>query len=308
MSRTEHWKLGLFVSLGLAVAVFMLFWLGMARFRREAIFAVTYFDESVQGLDVGSPVKFRGVTLGTVSSITIAPDQRHVQIDMQIFTEELQRMGLAADTPMNPEVRVQLASAGITGVKFLQVDFFEVARHPVMELPFEPGSNYIPSVPSTLKGLEEALNVFLDKLPLYGDRIKKVLEEGRETLAQIRKVATMLEDEQGPVQQLVRRVDSAVGTLEGAIKDAELGHTAKSLRASAASVGDAAGNLSKTSVSVGKTSSQVGALSDDLGDAVRGLQEALEAARALLSELNHDPSAVLRGKRANDAPRTETTR
>lgn len=302
MSRTEHWKLGLFVSLGIGVAIGMLFWLGMARFRREAIYAVTYFDESVQGLDVGSPVKFRGVTLGSVSSITIAPDQRHVQIDMQIFTEELKHMGLSSDTPWTPEVRVQLASAGITGVKFLQVDFFEATKHQPMDLPFEPGTNYIPSVPSTLKGLEEALNEFLDKLPGYGDKIKKVLEEAREALAQLRRVGGMIEDEHGPVQQLVKRVDGAVATLEGAIKEAQVGQTTAALRASAGTVGQAADNLSRTSVSIGKTSSQVGSLSDHLDAAITGLRETLEAVRSLATDLDRDPSALLRGKRGDPAP------
>jgi phospholipid/cholesterol/gamma-HCH transport system substrate-binding protein len=79
-TATNHWKLGLFILLALGVMIGTLFWLGAQRFQRMSFPAVTYFDESVQGLDVGSPVKFRGVTVGTVSDITIAPDHRHVQV------------------------------------------------------------------------------------------------------------------------------------------------------------------------------------------------------------------------------------
>jgi ABC-type transporter Mla subunit MlaD len=64
-TATNHWKLGLFVLVGLFVMFGALFWLGARRFQRTSFPAVSYFDESVQGLDVGSPVKFRGVTVGT---------------------------------------------------------------------------------------------------------------------------------------------------------------------------------------------------------------------------------------------------
>ena len=84
--------------------------------------AVAYFDESVQGLDVGSPVKFRGVTVGDVSDITIAPDHRHVQVTSDIYVDALRRLGIgrARAPPKGGSstrcLRMQLVSAGITGV------------------------------------------------------------------------------------------------------------------------------------------------------------------------------------------------
>ena len=48
---------------------------------KETCSYMSYFDESVQGLEIGSPVKFRGVTIGTVADIDIAPDRRHVEVD-----------------------------------------------------------------------------------------------------------------------------------------------------------------------------------------------------------------------------------
>ena len=54
--------------------------LGARSLQKEVGRYVSYFDESVQGLDVGSPVKFRGVTIGTVGGIDVAPDHRHVEV------------------------------------------------------------------------------------------------------------------------------------------------------------------------------------------------------------------------------------
>ncbi len=39
---------------------------GGGRFFQDEIILETYFDSSVQGLDIGSPFKYRGVTIGEV--------------------------------------------------------------------------------------------------------------------------------------------------------------------------------------------------------------------------------------------------
>src|SRR5205814_304905 len=93
-TAVSHWKLGLFVVGTIAVMVGTTFWLGARGFRRESFPAVTYFDESVQGLEVGSPLKFRGVTVGTVADITIAPDRRNVQVTSDVYVDAILRLGL----------------------------------------------------------------------------------------------------------------------------------------------------------------------------------------------------------------------
>src|SRR5262250_1734339 len=102
-TATNHWKLGLFVVVALLTMVAATFWLGSRAFRRKSVAVVSYFDESVQGLDVGSPVKFRGVTVGTVSDITVAPDHRHVQVTADMYVDALVRLGLRTAAPKSGE-------------------------------------------------------------------------------------------------------------------------------------------------------------------------------------------------------------
>ncbi|MEP7125951.1 MAG: mammalian cell entry protein, partial [Byssovorax sp.] len=59
---TNHWKLGLFVVVGVVLTLTTVAVLGARSLRKEVSRYVSYFDESVQGLEVGSPIKFRGVT------------------------------------------------------------------------------------------------------------------------------------------------------------------------------------------------------------------------------------------------------
>jgi len=185
-NKTNHWKLGLFVVVALAIALAAVVALGLRRLNRDGIPMVTYFDESVQGLDQGSPVKFRGVTIGNVQSITIAPDHLHVEVWMRLYTDELARMGFGPEDKRDPSLRPQLAAAGITGVKFVQFDNFPPDRYPEPLLEFAPPSDYYaPAVQSTLKGLEEVVNEVGAKLPRLTDELSDTLFEAKKSLRSI---------------------------------------------------------------------------------------------------------------------------
>jgi paraquat-inducible protein B len=288
-TATNHWKLGLFVVTAAATLVGVAFWVGAHRFERESFQAVSYFDESVQGLDVGSPVKWRGVTIGTVRDIAVAPDGRHVQVTSDIFVDAMQRLGLAlpkrGQAFIDPNLRVQLASAGITGIRFLQTDFFDPVRHPPPQLPFEPPWNYIPSTPSTLKSVEDLSVEILNKLPAVEEQIGETLADARRTLASVETLTTMLQSDDGAFHGLLVQLRSTATRLEGALEDARLGSTTASLRATSGQVGDAAAGV--TEVRAELTSSLV------------ALRETLEAVRALADSIERDPSALVRGPRAD---------
>src|SRR5688572_31983274 len=92
---TNHWKLGLFVLLGIALLFTSLVVLGASNWNKASVRYVSYFDESVQGLELGSPVKFRGVTIGRVAEIDIAPDRRHVAVSSELTLDKLDTLNLA---------------------------------------------------------------------------------------------------------------------------------------------------------------------------------------------------------------------
>ncbi len=293
-TATNHWKLGLFVLLAVGALLGTLFWLGARRFQRESFPAVSYFDESVQGLDVGSPVKFRGVTVGTVSDITIAPDHRHVQVTADMYTDALVRLGLRTRAPRSgeefvpPNLRVQLASAGITGVRFIQTDFFDPERYPPPRLPFEPPWNYVPSAPSTLKNVEEAAIEIMNRLPALADRAKDTLGDLRKALGSIDHLAADLAAQDGSFNRALQDLRAAATRVTRALDEAKLGATTASVRDSAASVGAAA--------------TGVGDAREELQASLVALREALESVRTLADSLERDPSVLLRGPHADGAP------
>ena len=314
MPTANHWKLGLFVSTALAVGAIALVWLGAGMVGRSSVERVTYFDESVQGLEPGSPVKFRGVPIGVVSGIGIAPDRRHVEVRARIYTDELQRMGLgagetSAEDPWldparrPPEVRVQLASAGITGVKFLQVDFFKPGVAPPPVLPFEVPPNYFPSEPSTLKTLEAALAELTEELPDMLMRAGKTLELTGHTLDSVRMTLEPLVAPDGPIVGALQEFRATAAALREGVKAADLGATAAAARRASDAVTAAAGSISAAAGSFGTTAQAVNGLTvdasglaEDLHASLEQLGQSLDAFRALVDYLERNPAALLRGR------------
>jgi len=293
-TATNHWKLGLFIVAAIAAMLGTLFWIGARRFHREAFQVVSFFDESVQGLDVGSPVKFRGVTVGTVADITIAPDHRHLQVTSDIYLDALVRLGLLQAAPkvgeqfIDPRLRVQLALAGITGVRFLQTDFFDETRYPPPKLPFPVPWNYVPSAPSTLKGLEEMVIDILGRFPTLETGLLDTAADLRKTLASIGQLSGKLGSDDGSLNMLLVQLRGTAKRVEAALDDAKLGPTTASLR--------------ETSDSVSRAAGDVGDVRHELREALVALRETLESIRTLADTVERDPSVLVRGPHADTRP------
>ena len=149
------WKLGLFVLAGSAAFFGGIAWLAIARLQTSNHVAHAYFDEALTGLEEGSPVRFRGVLIGTVAEITVAPDKRHLKVTAALHDKAMIHLGLdptRLDTkdPFPPGLRARVESSAITSASFLQVDYFpdEEVKDPG-SLPFPVEPNTMATVPSS---------------------------------------------------------------------------------------------------------------------------------------------------------------
>jgi phospholipid/cholesterol/gamma-HCH transport system substrate-binding protein len=202
---TNHWKLGLFVLVGIALLLTSLVLLGASNWNKASVSYVSYFDESVQGLELGSPVKFRGVTVGRVSAIDIAADHRHVAVTSELTVQKLDTLNLGRGgepgLAVQQDLRVQLAQTGITGVKFVLLDYFDPEAYPAPELPFGTPPNYIPAAASTLKSLESSVMKTADRFPLIASDVS-------ETVAKVNAMVDEL-DRGGLPERTVDTLDQA---------------------------------------------------------------------------------------------------
>lgn len=126
-----------------------------------------YFPGSVNGLTVGSPVKFRGVQVGTVSSISL--DSKHPQY-VKVMTK------VDPNTPLRLDTKASLEMVGITGLAFIELKGQSDTSPPLQK---QKGDNYL-----VIYAQESALEVFFDEFPKIIDRYNKVGNQLLELLNQ----------------------------------------------------------------------------------------------------------------------------
>ncbi|HKY09732.1 MAG TPA: MlaD family protein [Candidatus Binatia bacterium] len=174
MENLSYFKIGLFVISAIVIGVIGLVVLGVGSVLQRKSLVETYIDESVQGLDVGSPLKFRGVPVGRVEQISLTsaeyPTRRqYVLVRMSITSNVFQ---FPINDPNSPALkrelergfRIRLAPQGLTGVAYLEADYLDPERHPALEIDWQPASPYIPSARSRIGQLSEAVERILQNI------------------------------------------------------------------------------------------------------------------------------------------------
>jgi paraquat-inducible protein B len=304
-ATTTSLKLGLFTLAGIVAAVIAALVLGVRSLHVDTVAYHTYFDEAVTGLDVGAQVRFRGVPVGTVSQVTIAPDGRHVDVATAIRVEDVPRLVWSSEHDTG--LRTQLETQGLTGVKLVNIDFFDPTANPPPVLSFAASGRYIPAKRSLLGGLEQNLDRTADRLPQIADaviatlahlekifatydeahlpaQISSALSDVRVTAADLDRVARSVDRAHLPdkTSATLAHLDSAVASVATILErvDGDAGLIASTQRATEA--------VSR----LGQTTSGATA---DLDRTLRDLGDAARAVRELVGALERDPDMFLKG-------------
>ena len=284
---TNHWKLGAFVVGSILVGLTAAAILTAQTLQAVTVTYKSYFDEAVTGLEVGSPVRFRGVRIGNVSAVDVAPDRRHVEITYSLGVAVLNRLGLTGTThgkktkiSVPPSLRVQIASTGLTGTKYLQIDFFDTGGAPPPVLPFPVPDNYIPATPSTMKNLEDAVVRAVDQLPDLVHELGGV----------VAKMNVILDDvsRRGLPGKAAATLDGAGQALAKMDRVLDRLDRADGLLASVQQTSDSLGDLAGPR------------LAANLDETGRDLREAAVAVRQLVEALQRDPDMLIKGKTRAD--------
>lgn len=312
---TNHWKLGLFVVVAVLLGLSAIAMVGARSMPKEAVTYSSFFDEAVTGLEVGSPVKFRGVTIGNVSRIELGPDHRHVKVSYDFTVATLNQLGMASTRsgektrmPLAPNVRAQLNATGITGIKYVQLDYFDDVTMHVTELPFPVGDRYIPTQPSSMKGIEASVVQTADRLPEVTERILAVLERAQ-------RVAAQVEDQNLPKQvgAVLAHADQTLTLLDSKLSQVDTRELSQQTRATLVGlqgttsrvngildrVGSEQGLLTSAqhaSDALGEAVHNADGLSSELASTLQDVSEAAAAIRGLADALERQPDMLLKGR------------
>ncbi len=162
----------------ITAAAVMIF--GAAKFFAKTEKFVSYFSESVNGLDVGAPLKYKGVTLGRVESIRIVSDKNvkesSVAVIYSIDLDMLKRKagesvgdhGQWIDAQIEDGMRAKLNYQSIvTGMLYVELDFF-AKKGQSYQLKY--GGIRLKEIPSSKSNLSEIAKSFQDTI----DHISKI--------------------------------------------------------------------------------------------------------------------------------------
>ncbi|MDD5728048.1 MAG: MlaD family protein [Victivallales bacterium] len=320
MVQANKFRLGLFVISGVLLFTVGLFVLGLEDlFVRKAHF-VTLFPESVQGLTIGSPVKYKGVPIGTVSKVSIQVENKLIRVDMDInltaFTAETQiadgdKMRLFngfIKKERDKGLRCRLEYAGITGLKYIELDYFKTPQPPHLIAPPKcknADTIYLPSTPSAFKDVLKLINTSLEsiaKVDFAGlsKRLNNVLEGARKIVsdqklldaikqmesmsANLNESSKVLKDVLTPekVREIVDNVEKILDKLhlisqrlEVQLDKARIADTADSFRKAANAVTEGRDMISNTLLKV---------------------NQAIDAFTEFINYLNDDPKSLIKGK------------
>lgn len=317
--RTQF-SVGLLVLAGAVLLVGFVLFLTADRLRSGDALFETYTRESVQGLEVGSPVRYRGVQIGRVAGIALAAAEYRrpagenfagaFQLVVVRFTVDLARTGDIPSTEgaVAAGLRTRLATQGLTGVTYIELDFVDPDRFPAPSVPWQPIHPVIPNQPSTAAQVQTAAETLLRRLE--GVPVEEIVAnlngvlldirsrlESPEADALLRESAALLQDLRGQVDQA--QIPAAIGELRGAAAGvrglaegrevrallAELTRTTQELRRVAQSLGP----------TVGRVNATVGDVQADLAPILRDLRAATSNLRETTEALRRSPSQALLG-------------
>lgn len=168
MEKASYFKIGLFIIVGTIIGAIGVVALGVGTIFQKKVLVETYIDESVQGLDVGSSVKFRGVQVGKVEAISLTsaeyPTKRRyvlvrIGLTTKIFLADAGSPSFLAEVEKG--LRFRLASQGVTGAAYIEADYQDPARNPPLEIDWRPYYPYVPSSRSRITQLSDSVEKIL---------------------------------------------------------------------------------------------------------------------------------------------------
>ncbi|MEJ2158367.1 MAG: MlaD family protein [Desulfobacteraceae bacterium] len=284
-------SVGLFLIIGIAVIIVGVIWLGMSNYLEKGRLFVAYFDESVQGLDVDSPVKYRGVHIGRVHTIGVAPDGKLIEVVLKIESD------ITSDGATENLV-AQLKSVGITGLMFMELEQKKDDAQSYPPLSFTPQYPVIATRPSEIskffQGIEDIFSMFraLDA-DTISDELTMVLKKLNKTIDDAR------------LAELVEEVRTTVKAFQNIVKTEKMDRLLTSLEKTSGNFNQMAENADGGITEIRKTVNRLSKVIDnsggdmegitaDLKEAAMEIKRAMETATALLENTDRQVDTIER--------------
>ena len=321
---------GAFVISTLVLFVGMVLFFGSGSFLSRSTEFCLFFNQSVNGLNEGSTVKFRGVPIGSVSKIMIRvegqdPDSTAIPVLIKIDRTRLENdLGLA-ETAFEPEAIQATIDRGlfaqltlesfITGQLFVELSI-DPDRSPGLQSHFVEGGELI-EIPTLSSSLDEITSDAADIIARLSEvdfkRVENNLHEVMENLAVVlegidsegvsRSVAAAADSvtelvQSDEVSRTLVSANEALVTMKTTLKslDLESGPLSAKLDLWTGQLTTSLEGLNQLSTQLSEMTEPDGSLRFELERMLRELRRAAQSVRVLADYLEANPKAILTGR------------
>jgi paraquat-inducible protein B len=320
--------IGIFVVGAIALVVVAVLILGSGKFFKQTLKAVCYFEGSVGGLNIGAPVVFRGVKIGSVTDVILRFETTKLSFVIPVYIEiepdkfavvgvRPSQLGQNLKTLIDRGLRASLEMQSIvTGQMQVGLDFQPDKPAKFAEFRIDTTTPEIPTIPTPMQELAKKIQ----KLP-----IDEIFEKLSSTLSKIDKLVGSPEIVEairsvnlalGDVRKLVQNVDNRVGPLassiEGTVNDygklardasnkidtlsLGLSDTIKEIQKAVSSIEKTLEQAQLTLAQARQTLSEDSTLSYEIAETLDELQKGARSIRLLADDLKRRPESAIWGK------------
>jgi paraquat-inducible protein B len=290
--KTSTTAIGAFVIGAIALTVISVIVFGSGKLFATTSPCVFYFKGSVQGLSVGSPIKFKGVQLGEVTDIKMTLNQKSMDVDIPVYAvlyperimlakgqEYKSSLEPAIDSGLRGQLQMQSL---ITGQLFIALDFHKDPPPAVKQ--GDGKIPEIPTIPTVIDQLAEMIkkikfDELLESFTRTADGIEKLVND-----PDLKEGIDNFNDTLKELKLLVRNVNNQVDPLSGELRKTLVSAQAMSLQ------------MEKTLSNSAAITSDGSPLMHELLQATNELKEASRSMGALAEYLERHPESVIFGK------------
>lgn len=250
----------------------------------------TYMKESVSGLNLNAPVRYRGVEVGRVQKITLAPDNiEQVQLTL----------GIERGTPIKVDTVALLQTHGLTGLTFVELTG---GSRETAVLTKQNGEEFpvIKAGPSLMMRLDSSITALLGNLSLTARNVNALLDDDnrqsiKHTLADIEILTRTLALRQASIDA---GISSAGRTLENTAHFTdELPQLAERVKKSADNFDKMTSELGHAASSTSETTRQfTDETLPEIHQLVIELRDLTGSLKRISSEMEQNPGMLLHGK------------
>lgn len=315
--RANPTLIGAFVLGGALLAVIAVVAFGSGQLFRDTRTFVSFFDGSVSGLDIGAPVRFRGIDVGMVRDVLLdLPNVQREGSDLRIAViydvdrelVESRGAGVRLDDPLEINtllelgVRAELATESlVTGRKYIALDLDPenpVSLEPVSGTPYPE----IPTVSTGLERIEEEVYGIIADLGAV--RLDSLVNMATLAFGDIGALAASQELSVAieRLPETIERLDATVGDLQALLVrvDSSLTPVTDGVRRTTEQAEATMQQLETTLEDIGSVLEPESPIFVQFERAMVDLSGASRALRNLADYLERNPSALVRGRPGGD--------